>query len=89
MSERIPKGWKKVTLNDVILVNPPETLYKKSNAKKVPMEALQPFTKTIQFFVLERYKGGVKFRNGDTLVARITPSLENGKNSVCRFFRRC
>jgi len=85
MSEKIPKGWKRVTLKDAILVNPSETLYKKSIAKKVPMEALQPFAKRIRIFLLEKYKGGAKFRNGDTLVARITPSLENGKTAYVDF----
>ncbi len=32
-------------------------------------------------YLNEKYKGGVKFRNGDTVMARITPSLENGKTS--------
>ena len=27
------------------------------------------------------YTGGNKFRNGDTLMARITPCLENGKTA--------
>ena len=45
------------------------------------MEFIQTFTKRIHDYLLEEYKGGVKFRNGDTLMARITPSLENGKTS--------
>src|SRR5690625_7970992 len=45
------------------------------------MVFVQPFTKRIPNYLLEEYKGGVKFRNGDTLMARITPSLENGKIS--------
>ena len=79
MSEKIPKGWKWVKLGDVVIINPNETLKKGIIAKKVPMEALLPFTKKVKFFVFEKYNGGVKFKNGDTLVARITPSLENGK----------
>ena len=35
----------------------------------------------ISGYELERYNGGAKFRNGDTLFARITPCLENGKIS--------
>jgi len=81
MSKNIPEGWKKVRLGKVVEINPSETLKKGTLAKKVPMEALQPFNKKIHFFNFERYKGGVKFRNGDTLVARITPSLENGKTA--------
>jgi type I restriction enzyme S subunit len=79
MSEKIPKGWKWVKLGEVVIINPNESLKKGIIAKKVPMEALLPFTKKVQFFVFEKYNGGVKFKNGDTLVARITPSLENGK----------
>jgi len=79
MSEKIPKGWKWVKLGEVVIINPNEFLKKGIIAKKVPMEALLPFTKKIQFFIFEKYNGGVKFKNGDTLVARITPSLENGK----------
>jgi len=79
MSDTLPKGWKLVKLGDVVIINPNESLKKGIIAKKVPMEALLPFTKKIQFFIFEKYNGGVKFKNGDTLVARITPSLENGK----------
>ena len=31
--------------------------------------------------VLREYKSGTRFRNGDTLLARITPCLENGKTA--------
>ena len=85
MSDKVPKGWKRVKLGEVVKINPPEPLKRDNKAKKVPMEALKPFTKKIQFFLWEQYKGGVKFRNGDTLVARITPSLENGKTAFVDF----
>jgi len=75
------EGWQKMTLQEFVEVNPKESLKKGTVAKKIPMELLQPFSKKIESFVYEEYKGGVKFRNGDTLVARITPSLENGKTS--------
>ena len=48
-------------------------------AKKIPMDKLQPFCRDIPEFVFEEYKGGTKFKNGDTIMARITPCLENGK----------
>jgi len=83
--KKIPKGWKKVKLGEVAIINPKESLKKGIIAKKVPMEALQPFTKKIQFFIFENYNGGVKFKNCDTLVARITPSLENGKTVYVDF----
>lgn len=75
------EGWKRLKLKDFAQINPREQLKKGTLAKKIPMEALQPFNKKIETYVWENYKGGVKFRNGDTLVARITPSLENGKTA--------
>ncbi|MDP3912325.1 MAG: restriction endonuclease subunit S [Bacteroidota bacterium] len=45
------------------------------------MEKLTPFEKKIRGFVLAEYSAGPKFRNGDTLVAKITPCLENGKTA--------
>lgn len=73
--------WKEYTLNDFALINPTERLSKGTIAKKVAMEALQPYTKKVPTYILEEYKGGTKFKNGDTIMARITPSLENGKTS--------
>ena len=45
------------------------------------MEKLLPFTKRIDGFSIEPYSGGAKFCNGDTIMARITPCLENGKTA--------
>ncbi len=73
--------WKEVTLDDVAIINPIESLKKGQLAKKIAMESLQPFTKNPSGFSWEEFNGGMKFRNGDTLVARITPCLENGKTS--------
>ena len=42
---------------------------------------LQPYTKDVFQYELQPYNGGAKFRNGDTIMARITPCLENGKVS--------
>lgn len=45
------------------------------------MENLHPFTRAISGYELAAYSSGSKFRNGDTLMARITPCLENGKTA--------
>lgn len=68
-------------LGDIIQFNPTERLAKGTVAKKVPMEYLQPFTRAISDYETAEYSGGSKFRNGDTLMARITPCLENGKTA--------
>lgn len=72
---------KTVRLGDVAIVNPRLPLTKGTIARKIPMEALTAHQRHIDSFFYEKYSGGVKFQNGDTLVARITPSLENGKTS--------
>lgn len=73
--------WKEYKLSDFADINPTERLPKGTIAKKIAMEVVQPFTKKIPTYSNEEYKGGVKFKNGDTIMARITPSLENGKTS--------
>lgn len=70
-----------VRFGDVVQFNPRETIKKGELAKKVDMSVLQPFTRDIPFYELLEFKGGTKFRNGDTLMARITPCLENGKTA--------
>lgn len=66
-------------LSEIAYINPRESIGKGVVAKKVPMDKLQPFCRDVPEFVLEEYKGGTKFRNNDTIMARITPCLENGK----------
>lgn len=72
-------------LMEAIEFNPKESLPKKSLAKKIGMEKLSPFYKYIDAYEYEKYSGGSKFRNGDTIVARITPCLENGKTAFVDF----
>ena len=68
-------------LGDAASINPLESIAKESTAKKVLMDDLIPFKRKIGGFKHETYKGGSKFRNGDILLARITPCLENGKTA--------
>ena len=75
------KKWHSYKLSDVVRFNPSERLLKGEIAKKVPMDLLQPYTRGISGFEMASYTGGSKFRNGDTLMARITPCLENGKTA--------
>jgi len=59
--------------------NPSTPLKKGMEAIKVAMEHLTPYGKKIRDWEISNFNGGTKFQNGDTLVARITPCLENGK----------
>ena len=72
-------NWTTKKLSEIAYINPRERIGKGVVAKKVPMDKLQPFCRDVPQFVFEEYKGGTKFRNDDTLMARITPCLENGK----------
>ncbi|WP_156289871.1 restriction endonuclease subunit S [Oceanobacillus salinisoli] len=73
--------WKEVSLNEVILFNPRESLKKGTIAKKIGMDKLSEFQRKITGYEYSEFKSGTKFRNGDTLLARITPCLENGKTA--------
>ena len=74
-------GWEWVKAKDFMIFNPKESVKKGTVIKNVPMDKIEPKTKEISNYEITEYKGGVKFRNGDTLMARITPCLENGKIS--------
>ena len=73
--------WTKKNLSDIADFNPRETIKKGAIAKKIPMDVLRPFYRDIPYYVEEGFSGGTKFRNGDTIMARITPCLENGKTA--------
>lgn len=73
--------WTKKKLSDIADFNPRETIKKGAIAKKIPMDVLRPFYRDIPYYVEEGFSGGTKFRNGDAIMARITPCLENGKTA--------
>lgn len=73
--------WKESVLKDVIEFNPKETIKKGTLSKKVAMDKLDTFTRKISGYEETEFTSGTKFRNGDTLLARITPCLENGKTA--------
>ena len=71
----------KYRLSDIAEFNPRESIKKGSVAKKIAMDKLQPFCRDIPEYEYATFSGGTKFRNGDTIMARITPCLENGKTA--------
>lgn len=73
--------WVESKLVDIALINPTESLKKGLPAKKIGMDVLKPFTKRAPGYEIDNYNGGMKFCNGDTIIARITPCLENGKTA--------
>ena len=73
--------WTKKKLSDIADFNPRETIKKGTVAKKISMDVLRPFYRDVPYYTEECFSGGTKFRNGDTIMARITPCLENGKTA--------
>lgn len=78
------ESWKEFTLSSAIEINPKTPLNKSSIYPFVEMADLDENVTQVRSSQDREYKGsGSKFRNGDTLFARITPCLENGK--IARF----
>ena len=73
--------WKSYKLVDFIEFNPTISLKKGTMARKITMDQLTPHSRDIYSWGYEPYSGGAKFQNGDTIMARITPCLENGKHA--------
>lgn len=73
--------WRTIRAADFIDFNPRLNLKKGAITTKVAMDKLRPFTKKIPETEKAEFNGGAKFCNGDTVMARITPCLENGKTA--------
>jgi len=84
-----PDPWQVVQLGDVAELNPGDPLPQiQSDARVsfVPMSAVSEVTASIQAPEFRRLdevaRGFTRFREGDVLLARITPSMENGKVAI-------
>lgn len=69
-------------LSDLIDVNVRRKLSRGSEATYVGMSALPEFSPTVYNWDIRAFGTGQKFVNGDVLMARITPCLENGKTAI-------
>lgn len=81
--DNLPSGWEKRKLEEVISLDPKVHISKERTKQFVPMQALN-----VQNMVLDQSafsettsNSGSKFQSGDTLLARISPCLENGKTA--------
>ena len=77
----IPEGWEVKALEQFVELNPYESLKKDTPAPYLDMVALPTSGPNPDDAVMREFKSGTRFRNGDTLLARITPCLENGKTA--------
>ena len=81
----IPKGWEWKPLKDVIDLNPRRILKKGTLATYLDMKNMPTRGHLVGDYWKRELGSGTKFTNGDTLLARITPCLENGKTAFVDF----
>lgn len=77
----IPKGWAYRRADEVIDFNPTLKTGNQTEFTIIPMEALSTNSMVLDSscFVRQDSISGRRSQNGDTLLAKITPCLENGK----------
>ena len=81
----VPKGWMLESVAKSININPGVKLPQNTVAKYVDMKSLPTQGYSISEVIEKPYAGGAKFQKNDTLFARITPCLENGKTGFVDF----
>ena len=74
-----------VLIHEIAEINPKRNLSKGTSAKCIEMANLPTTGSFPNGWIEKEYNGGMKFCNGDTLIARITPCLENGKTAFINF----
>ncbi len=79
------KGWEEVSLPELIEVNPTRSLPKGATAPYLDMANMPTQGHRAIQWKDRPFGSGTKFINGDTLLARITPCLENGKTAFVDF----
>ena len=83
--EEADPGWRKGKLGDIADINPLRSIRHGTVATYLDMSNMPtdgPFPKD---WVQREFSSGMKFKNGDTIIARITPCLENGKTAYVNF----
>lgn len=81
----IPEGWKLAPLAEVMDVNPQRALSKGAVAPYLDMANMPTSSARAGDVIPREFGSGMRFVNGDTLLARITPCLENGKTAYVDF----
>jgi type I restriction enzyme S subunit len=83
----IPEGWEVGTYDQIIEFNPKRSIKKGQLAPYLDMQNVPTSGHCANDIILREMNSGTKFINGDTLLARITPCLENGKTAFVDFLK--
>lgn len=81
----LPRGWQAVPMADAFEINPSHSLRRGAEATYLEMAGVPTSGHCADSIAVRPFGSGTKFRNGDTLLARITPCLENGKTAFVDF----
>ena len=81
----ISRGWEVKRLPECVDISPRVTVPRDGEKPFVPMGCLSSDSMLISDIESRAGNSGAKFQNGDTLFARITPCLENGKTGFVQF----
>lgn len=81
----INAGDVECSVADIAHLNPKRALAKNQEAKCIEMSQLSTSGAFPSGWEKRPFTGGMRFSNGDTLLARITPCLENGKAAFIDF----
>lgn len=76
-----------LAITDVVELNPRTPLTEDDHAVYLDMKNLPESAMTVSNWTCRKARGGARFMNGDTLLARITPCLENGKTGFVDFLQ--
>lgn len=81
----VPRGWRVGPLLNAVVVNPVCRMPGGRTAPYVEMSRLPTTGARITGYDMREFTSGTRFMNGDTVMARITPCLENGKTALVDF----
>jgi type I restriction enzyme S subunit len=81
----IPQGWEVKRVPECVDISPRVAVPRDGEKPFVPMGCLSNDSMLITDIESRAGNSGAKFQNGDTLFARITPCLENGKTGFVQF----
>ena len=77
--EEAEEGWETKAIEDLIIFDPREKVSSNIEYTLFDMKCLSDSSMAISEGIKRTVNSGSSFRNGDTLLAKITPCLENGK----------
>lgn len=81
----VPLAWPIGAVREAVVISPTLPVAKHEKVPFVPMGSLSETSMLIGEIEYRSETSGSRFQNGDTLFARITPCLENGKTAYVQF----